>query len=110
MWRLDRRSNRLSLFGRRQNRKSVASPAHIDIPTAITPTVISAIQVSSLLFRANQSASDEDAARLSLVLSPCMTDLLPLSKQLALPDQQIGSASAAHRRGLQSLRPSFWSR
>jgi hypothetical protein len=38
------------------------SCAHIDIPTAITPTVTSAIQVSSLLFSANQSAIDEYAA------------------------------------------------
>jgi hypothetical protein len=45
----------------------VGSCAHIDIPTAITPTVTSAIQVSSLLFSANQSAIDEYAALFSLV-------------------------------------------
>jgi hypothetical protein len=38
---------------------NVRRSAHIDIPTAITPTVTSAIQVSSLLFSANQSAIDE---------------------------------------------------
>ena len=54
--------------------------AHINIPTAITPTATnSAIQVSSLLFSANQSAIDEYAAPLvSLVSCPCMTRLLQL--------------------------------
>jgi len=37
------------------------SCGHISIPTAITPTVARAIQVSSLLFSANQSAIDECA-------------------------------------------------
>jgi len=50
----------------------VGSCAHIDSPTAITPTVTSAIQVRSLLFSANQSAIDAYAALLSLVLCPCM--------------------------------------
>jgi hypothetical protein len=58
----------------------VGSCAHIDIPTAITPTVTSAIQVSSLLFSANQSAIDEYAALLSLPLSTAMTRLLQLPK------------------------------
>ena len=58
----------------------VGSCAHIDIPTAITPTVISAIQVSSLLFSANQSAIDEYAALLSLALCTAMTRLLQLPK------------------------------
>ena len=39
----------------------VGSCSHISIPTAITPTVASAIQVSSLLFSATQSAIDECA-------------------------------------------------
>jgi hypothetical protein len=58
----------------------VGSCAHIDIPTAITPTVTSAIQVRSLLFSANQSAIDEYAALLCLPLSTAMTRLLPLPK------------------------------
>jgi hypothetical protein len=80
----------------------VASRDYINIPTAKTPMMTSAIHVSSLLFSANQSAIDEDAAPLSLVLSPCMTGLL---QQLAQ-----GPPGAADRRGLQILRPSFWSR
>ena len=56
--------------------------AHTNIPPAITPTATSsAIQVSSLLFSANQSAIDEYAALLlSLVSCPCMTRLLQLPK------------------------------
>ena len=56
----------------------VGSRSHIDIETAITPKVTSAIQVSSLLFGANQSVIDEHAAPLSLVLGPSMTGLLRL--------------------------------
>ena len=56
----------------------LGSYAHINVPTAITPTVTSAIQVSSLLFSANQSAIDEYVALLSLALCTAMTRLLQL--------------------------------
>jgi hypothetical protein len=41
--------------------------AYINIPTAKTSTITSAIHVSSLLFSANQSAIDECATPLSLL-------------------------------------------
>jgi hypothetical protein len=73
--------------------------AHIDIPTTITPTVTSAIQVSSLLFSANQSAIDEYASLSSLILCPCMTRLLQLPEGQRPgrinPDQPIETASQA---------------
>ena len=81
---------------------------------AITPTVTSVIQVSSLLFSANQSAIDEYAVLLSLVFCPCMTRLLQLPKGHPAgrpnPDQQIETARATGRRDLQLMRPWFWSR
>ena len=87
--------------------------AHIDIETAITPRVTSAIQVSSLLFSANQSAIDEYAAPLSLVLGPFMTGLRQLPKGSHWPgrtgpDQQIAPGSAASGRDPEIL--SLWGR
>ena len=80
----------------------VRSCAHIDSPTAITPTVTSAIQVRSLLFSANQSAIDEYAALSSLISCPCMTRLLRLPEGhrpgRINPDQQIEIASKAAAR------------
>ena len=72
--------------------------AHINIPTAITPTVTSAIQVRSLLFSANQSAIDEHAVLLSLALCADIVGLLQLKGHRTWLQPPRGKASCSMSR------------
>ena len=77
------------------------------------PRSPSAIQVNSLLFSANQSATDDCAAPLSLVLNPCMTvfyncqappdgEALPIWREASLQIRRSAPFTTQHRAALRT--------